>query len=92
MKKVGLFVIIIAVMTVIAVGGWYYLKPPRKGVASAEVLPADTLLMVELFDLEKSINDFKTGKLGQKLKEIALADVMQKLEVPSEVIAKYKKN
>lgn len=91
MKKVGLFVIIIAVMTVIAVGGWYYLKPPRKGVASAEVLPADTLLMVELFDLEKSINDFKTGKLGQKLKEIALADVMQKLEVPSEVIAKYKK-
>ncbi|HBF42189.1 MAG TPA: hypothetical protein DDW42_00900 [Desulfobacteraceae bacterium] len=91
MKKVGIFIALIVLLAGIVVGGWYYLKPHPKGVMPAQILPVDTLLMVEVIDLEKGIDDFKSGKLGQALKKIAFSDVMQKLAVPAEAIKKYNK-
>lgn len=89
MKKIAIFVVIAAVIAVIAVGGWYFLKPSREEVTPAEILPADTLMMVELIDLERSIDNFKSGKLGQKLKEIDFGGVMQKLGVQPNEIENY---
>ena len=88
MKKV---VILIVVLGLVAIGTFYLLKPAHKEVKPAKLLPADTLLMVELVNLEKSIDGFKSGKLGQKLKEIDLTGVMQNLEVPIKTIDEYKK-
>lgn len=89
MKKV---VILIVVLGLVAIGTFYLLKPAHKEVKPAKLLPADTLLMVELVNLEKSIDGFKSGKLGQKLKEIDLTGVMQDLEVPVKAIEEYEKN
>ena len=88
MKK-SLVVIVFVVL--LAIGSWYYLKPHHVSLIPADLLPHDTLLLVELVDLEKGIDDFKKGKFGQKLKEIDLAKVMLQLEVPKDVIEKYKK-
>ncbi|NOR06115.1 MAG: hypothetical protein GQ575_07405 [Deltaproteobacteria bacterium] len=88
MKK-SLVAIVIVVL--LAIGSWYYLKPRHVRVIPADLLPHDTLLLVDLIDLEKGIDDFKKGKFGQKLKEIDLAKVMLELEVPKDVIEKYKK-
>ncbi len=69
MKKV---VMLIVVLGLVAIGTSYFLKTAHKEVKPAKLLPADTLLMVELVNLEKSIDGFKSGKLGQKLNEIDL--------------------
>ncbi|MDL1983580.1 MAG: DUF3352 domain-containing protein [Deltaproteobacteria bacterium] len=88
MKKV---VMLIVVLGLVAIGISYLLKPAHKEVKPAKLLPADTLLMVELVNLEKSIDGFKSGKLGQKLNEIDLTGVMQDLEVPIKAIEEYEK-
>ncbi|MCD4764531.1 MAG: DUF3352 domain-containing protein [Desulfobacterales bacterium] len=88
MKKI---VILIVVLGLVAIGTSYLLKPALKEVKPAKLLPADTMLMVELVNLEKSIDGFKSGKLGQKLKEIDLTGVMQNLEVPIKAIEEYEK-
>ncbi|MDL1981330.1 MAG: DUF3352 domain-containing protein [Deltaproteobacteria bacterium] len=88
MKKV---VILIVVLGLVAIGTSYFLKTAHKEVKPAKLLPADTLLMVELVNLEKSIDSFKSGKLGQKLNEIDLTGVMQNLEVPIKAIEEYEK-
>jgi len=88
MKKVIIFIL---VLVLVAIGTAYFLRTAHKEVKPAKLLPADTLLMVELVDLEKSIEGFKSEKLGQKLKEIDLTGVMQNLEVPTKAIEEYKK-
>ncbi len=88
MKKVIIFIVVLGL---VAIGTFYLLKPAHKEVKPAKLLPADTLLMVELVNLEKSIDGFKSGKLGQKLNEIDLTGVMQNLEVPIKAIEKYEK-
>ncbi|MBW2167459.1 MAG: hypothetical protein JRG74_15665 [Deltaproteobacteria bacterium] len=88
MKKVIIFIVVLGL---VAIGTSYLLKPAHKEVKPAKLLPADTLLMVELVNLEKSIDGFKSGKLGQKLKEIDLTGVMQNLEVPIKAIEEYEK-
>lgn len=87
MKK-SLVAIVIVIL--LAISSWYYLKPHHVRVIPADLLPHDTLLLVDLIDLEKGIDDFKKGKFGQKLKEIDLAEVMLELEVPKDIIEKYK--
>jgi len=62
MKKV---VILIVVLGLVAIGTFYLLKPAHKEVEPAKLLPADTLLLVELVNLEKSIDGFKSGKLNK---------------------------
>ncbi len=88
MKKI---VILIVVLGLVAIGTSYFLKTAHKEVKPAKLLPADTLLMVELVNIEKSIDGFKSGKLGQKLNEIDLTGVMQDLEVPIKAIEEYEK-
>ena len=90
MKKILTALVIIAI---IGAGAWYFLKPSleKEMAIPAELLPADTLLMVEINDLEKRIEDFKSSKLGAKLKEIDLIDVMQKLKCPPEALKKWQK-
>ena len=88
MKKVIIFIVVLGL---VAIGTSYLLKPAHKEVKPAKLLPADTLLMVEVVNLEKSINGFKSGKLGQKLNEIDLTGVMQNLEVPIKAIEEYEK-
>lgn len=88
MKKVIIFIVVLGL---VAIGTSYLLKPAHKEVKPAKLLPADTLLMVELVNLEMSIDSFKSGKLGQKLNEIDLAGVMQNLEVPIKAIEEYEK-
>ncbi|RKX62232.1 MAG: hypothetical protein DRP37_02075 [Thermodesulfobacteriota bacterium] len=80
----------IVVVILLAIGSWYYLKPHHVRAIPADLLPHDTLLLVDFIDLEKGIDDFKKGKFGQKLKEIDLAKVMLELEVSKDVIEKYK--
>ncbi|MEA1900280.1 MAG: DUF3352 domain-containing protein [Thermodesulfobacteriota bacterium] len=88
MKKVIIFIVVLGL---VAIGTSYLLKPAHKEVKPAKLLPADTLLMVELVNLEKSIDGFKSGILGQKLREIDLTGVMQNLEVPIKAIEEYEK-
>jgi len=88
MKK---FFVGIVVTVLLAAGIWYYLKPQPVGTVPADLLPKDTLLLIEFVDLEKSIDDFKKGKLGQKLKGIDLTKVMLELEVDKGIIEEYKK-
>lgn len=88
MKKT---LVAIVIVVLLAIGGWYYLRPHHVSLIPADLLPHDTLLLVDLVDLEKGIDDFKKGKFGQKLKEIDLAKVMLELEMPKDVIEKYKK-
>lgn len=88
MKKIIIFIVVLGL---VAIGTSYFLKTAHKEVKLAKLLPADTLLMIELVNLEKSIDGFKSGKLGQKLNEIDLTGVMQNLEVPIKSIEEYKK-
>ena len=83
MKKT---LVAIVIVVLLAIGGWYYLRPHHVSLIPADLLPHDTLLLVDLVDLEKGIDDFKKGKFGQKLKEIDLAKVMLELEMPKDVI------
>jgi len=88
MKKIITIIVIIGVVTW---GAWYFMKSIPEGVKPAELLPADTLFMVELLNLEKSIKDFKKGGMSQQLKKIDFFQVMQKMKVPEKTIEKYKK-
>jgi len=89
MKK---FIIIILVLGLIIFGVSYFyiLKPPPVKVLSAEMLPNDTLFMVQIVNLEKSIESIKESKLGQELGKIDIPKVMRELGAPSETIRNFK--
>lgn len=87
-KRVALVVILL----LICVGAWFLLRPtPVTGPALAEMLPADTLIALELINLEESIEKFKTSRLGQKLKETDLNAVMQAFGTSAEQIETFNK-
>ncbi len=92
MKGIKL-VVLVVILLLIGVGGWFLLKPPVvTGPALAEMLPADTLISLELINLEKSIEKFKASRLGQKLKETDIAAVMQAMGTPPEQIEEFNKS
>lgn len=82
------FIVFVAVIIILS-GAWFILKSEVKAVDPATLLPDETLLMLDFVDLEKNINIFKSSRLGQKLKEIDVTGVMNKLAAPPEVIKKY---
>jgi len=89
MKK---FIVIILILGLIIFGVSYFyiLKPPPVKMLSAEILPNNTLFMVEIVDLEKSIESVKASKLGQELGKIDIPKVMRELEAPPETIRNLK--
>ncbi len=91
MKGIKL-VALVVVTLLICVGGWFFLRPsPVTGPALAEMLPANTLISLELINLEENIEKFKTGRLGQKLKETDINAVMQTFGIPAEQIEMFNK-
>ncbi len=90
MKK---FIVIILVLGLIIFGVSYFyiLKPPPVKVLSSEMLPNDTLFMVQIFDLENSIESIRTSKLGQELSKIDIPRVMGELGAPPETISNFNK-
>ncbi len=93
MKNKSLIAAIAALaLALIGVIGWYLLKPsPPEGITPAKLLPKNTLLAVEFIDLEKSIDEFKSSKLGKKLKEADLIGVLKAQGTEKNVIENYNK-
>ncbi len=86
------WVVLVIVALFICVGGWFFLRPtPVTGPALAEMLPADTLISLELINLEENIEKFKTSRLGQKLKETDINAVMRVFDIPAEQIKTFNK-
>ena len=93
MKNKSLIAAIAALaLALIAVMSWYLLKPsPPVGITPAKLLPKNTLLAVELIDLEKTIDEFKSSQLGKKLKETDLLGVLKAQGTEKNVIENYNK-
>ena len=90
MKK-AVVVILLLVLVGVGVAVWYLRKPPQVEMEPARILPQETLFMIELKDLEKGIEDFKSSKLGQSLKQINVGEVIHQLELPPTVEEDYAK-
>ncbi len=85
-------IILVLVAVLICVGAWFMLRPRAvTGPALAEMLPADTLLSIELINLDQTIEEFKTSRLGEKLKEVDINSVLQAFNAPAEQIEKINK-
>ena len=69
MKKV--FVVVVLLL-VAAAGGvfWFYGRQPAEVIQPAQVLPHDTLVMLEALDLKESLDEFRAGPLGQAISGI----------------------
>ena len=93
MKNKSLIVIIsVLALALVCAIALYFLKPsPPVGITPAELLPVDTILTLELVDLEKSIDEFKSSKMGKKLKEADIIGVMKTQGTERETIENYAK-
>lgn len=91
MKKLAA-VLLIACAAGFAV--WYTLQPSqplRPSLQPSDLLPADTLLTLEMVDLEKKIEEFKSCRLGRNLATIDFSAVLQQLDTPPEVLDRFEK-
>jgi hypothetical protein len=85
MKKV--FVVVVLLL-VAAAGGvfWFYGRQPAEVIQPAQVLPHDTLVMLEAVDLKESLDEFRAGPLGRALVGIDWPACMQTFNAaPAEI-------
>ncbi|MFC1886649.1 hypothetical protein ACFLZM_06305 [Thermodesulfobacteriota bacterium] len=87
MKK---FIAITIFLSCIAAFAWHFFKPSPIQSAPADLLFTDTLFMVELIDLEKKLDRFKSSKLGQNLKKIDVNDILLQIGALPHFIESYK--
>ena len=71
-------IIMIAVLLGLAAGGavWYFNRASSVTMQPAELLPEDTLVMIEAVDLKKSLDEFRAGPLGQAISGIDMPACM----------------
>ncbi|MBN2467909.1 MAG: hypothetical protein JXD19_07120 [Deltaproteobacteria bacterium] len=90
MKKIIALTVLVAVLG--AAGAYFlFFRPCSQAPPGtpSKLLPADTLLMVELLHLEKRINAFKNSLLAQKLQEINLVRLAEEFGAPRVVIDEF---
>lgn len=90
MKKI---IVIGLIICVIGAAGAYLLLSPSTpgdgGPAAADLLPADTLALVRLDDLENKIAAFRQGRLGQALVGIDWVTLMREMNAEEEDIQEF---
>lgn len=64
--------IVVVVLLVAAAGGvfWFYGRHPAEVIQPAQVLPRDTLVMLEAVDLKETLDEFRAGPLGRAISGI----------------------
>lgn len=81
MRKIVLVSIVVALA--ISAGAYvYFYQPFSQQTVIESVLPGETMAMVRVCELNKQIERFKAGRLGQSLAGIDLARLMEVMEVP----------
>ncbi|MCW7752879.1 hypothetical protein OOT00_02655 [Desulfobotulus sp. H1] len=80
MKKVGIFVALAVIVAAGAVA-WYAMKPAGKitGWQIAEVLPADTLVFIEITNAEKQMESLLSSPLGRSVGEMDMEAALYQL-------------
>jgi hypothetical protein len=79
---------IVAIVLLVAAAGaiWFYTRPPEEMLQPAQVLPRDTLVMIEAVDLKESLDEFRAGPLGQAISGIDWAACMQAFNAAPEEV------
>jgi hypothetical protein len=85
MKKI----LIVALVLVASAGGafWFFHRTGDEAILPAQLLPRETLAMIETVDLPKSLHEFKSGPLGQALGKIDLEACLQSFDTEPEAIS-----
>jgi len=75
MKKA---IVIVVLLCIVAAGGavWYINRPAARIIQPAELLPAETLMMIEAVNLKKSLDEFRVGPLGKAVSGIDMPACM----------------
>ena len=87
MKK---FLSVLVLICIAAAGVWYFTRPEPVTVSAEKFLPKDTLISIEIIDMEKGIKEFKASRLGMKLAGIDIAGAMEKVGTDEKKIAGYR--
>jgi|GEM_PF-1115011 len=71
-------IVIVVLLGIVAAGGavWYLNRPTAPDIQPAELLPDDTLVMIEAVHLKESLDTFRAGPLGQAFSGIDLPACM----------------
>ncbi len=79
---------IVVLLCIAAVGGavWYLSRPASGAAHPDELLPENTLVMVEAVELKKGLDAFRAGPLGQAISGIDLPACMGALDAEPEAI------
>ncbi len=86
MKKIAIALLLLA-----AAGGavWFFgIRPTAETVHPAQLLPRETLVMIEAVDLKESLDAFHAGPLGKALAGIDLPACLQALNVDPQTAAR----
>ncbi|MGD9878388.1 hypothetical protein [Desulfococcus sp.] len=71
-------IVVIVLIGIVAGGGvvWYLNRPAASDIQPAELLPEDTLVMIEATHLKESVDTFRAGPLGRAFSGIDLPACM----------------
>lgn len=92
MKKITIAIILFVVA---ALGGWYLIHPIQLLQPSwqpADLLPQDTLLSIEMVDVEKNLEDLKSSRLGKNLAAVDFSAVLRQLGTSPGDIADFERS
>lgn len=85
------FLAVLVLLCIVAASLWYYLQAPVVEVSADDFLPSETLITIEVHNLEKGINEFRESRLGKNLGKIDMTQLMRKLGAEEENIQEYSK-
>ena len=90
MKKA---IVIVVLLGIVAAGGgvWYFNRPATVATHPAELLPEDTLVMIEAVDLKKSLDEFRAGPLGRAVLGIDMQACMGAFNADPEEIEQVRR-
>jgi hypothetical protein len=86
MKKIVIAVIFLGIVAV-AGAVWYVYQPFTKSILSEDVLPGETVAVLEAVNLKQTITDFQNSPLGKALAGIDLKEALRRMEVRPEETA-----
>ncbi len=80
--------IVLVLLGILAAGGalWFLLLPSPAGVQPAELLPEETLVMIEAVDLKESLEEFRAGPLGRAILGIDIPACMRTFNAAPEAV------
>lgn len=75
MKKT---IVIVVLLGIVAAGGgvWFFNRPATGVIQPAELLPPETLVMIEAVNFKKSLDEFRAGPLGKAVSGIDMPACM----------------